>query len=349
MSDYTLLITYLSLAVGVSFICSLAEAALLTVSKADASFLISQGRSVGHRLMSLKSSMDRPLAAILTLNTTANTIGAAGVGAEALRLFGDQWIGLASALLTLTILVVSEIIPKTLGSSFARPMIPVTVVAVQVMIVLTYPLIILLNALSRLIPGTGGAEHALSREHVAVLAGLAGEQGNLTPEETAIVKQTLHLRDMKVAEIMTPRTAMFMLAKGLTVRETIEHPDFGQFTRVPVYGESPDEMLGIILKHDVYAAALKGQFHRPIHTMLRPIHAVPEMAPVMRVFEEFGRVGHHLFLAVDEYGGTAGVITLEDVIETILGREIVDETDSVADLRSTVATERGEEPPATAQ
>ncbi len=339
LANYGLLIVYLLIAVGVSFLCSLAEASLLTVSKADASYLTSKGRAVGDRLRRMKDDMNRPLAAILTLNTAAHTIGASGAGAECARIFGDEWIGVASAILTLLILVLSEIIPKTLGSSFARPLIPFTVFAVQGMIWLTYPLIVLLNAMSRLIPGSGGAEHALSREHVAVLADMAGEQGTLTQEETGIVKQTLRLREIKVAEIMTPRTAVFMLAKDTTVQEALDDPDFGKVTRVPIFGDSPDEMLGIVLKHEVYAAALRKELSRTVESMMHPIHAVPEMAPVMRIFEEFGRLGHHLFLVVDEYGGTAGVIALEDIIEELLGREIVDETDAVADLRATVTKE----------
>ncbi len=334
-----LLIFYLVLAVGVSFLCSLVEASLLSVTRADASFLINQGKAVGHRLDQMKREINRPLAAILTLNTTAHTIGAAGVGAQAAELFGDKWLGLTSAVLTLLILLLSEIIPKTLGASFARPLIPFTVFAVRGMIFMTYPLLVLLNTFSRLIPGYGsggGAEHVLSREHLAAVADLAGASGTLSPEEAAIVKQTLRLRDVKVADIMTPRTAVFMLGRSVSVREALDDEDFGQFSRVPIFGESPDEILGIVLKQDVFAAALEQQDQRPMDSMLRPIHAVPENAPVMRVFEEFGRIGHHLFLVVDEYGGTAGVISLEDVIETLLGREIVDETDEVADLRSTV-------------
>ncbi len=343
LANFGLLIVYLLIAVGVSFLCSMAEAALLTVSKADASFLISQGKSVGHRLLAMKSEIDRPLAAILTLNTTANVIGATGVGAESVRLFGDAWIGLTSAVLTFFILVCAEIIPKTLGSSFARQLVPFTVFSVQGMIWLTFPIIVLLNALSRLIPGSGGAEHALSREHVAVLADMASEQGTLTQEETGIVKQTLRLREIRVAEIMTPRTAVFMLSRDTTVQQALENPEFGRATRVPIFGDSPDEMLGIVLKHEVYAAALRKELSRTVGSMKHPIHAVPEMAPVMRIFEEFGRLGHHLFLVVDEYGGTAGVIALEDIIEELLGREIVDETDAVADLRATVTRETPED------
>ncbi len=338
-ADLAILTFYLFIAVGVSFLCSLVEASLLTVSKADASYLISQGRAAGKHLDRMKSEMNRPLAAILTLNTTAHTIGAAGVGAESARIFGDQWIGLTSAVLTLVILVASEIIPKTLGATFARPLIPFTVITVRGMILVTYPLILMLNAMSRLLPGHEHARESLSREHFAVVADLAGEEGTLTQEEAAIVKQALRLQDVKVSEIMTPRTAVFMLHRDTEVRDVLQNPDFGQFTRVPVYGESPDDMLGVILKQDIYAAALQKQLNRKVGTMMRSIHAVPERAPVIRVFEEFGTIGHHLFLAVDEYGGTAGVVTLEDVLEELLGREIVDETDTVPDLRATVTTE----------
>lgn len=335
----TLLLIYLAIALGVSFLCSLVEAGLLSVSQSEAAVMARDGKAYAAKLERLKAEIDRPLAAILTLNTCAHTVGAAGVGAQALIVFGDKWVALTSAVLTLVILVFSEIIPKTMGASFAKPLIPFTVITVRWMIWLTYPLIVLLNLMSKLIPGGGKAESVLSREHVAVMADLAGAQGSLSPEEASIVQQTLRLRDVRVAEIMTPRTAAFMLSRSLTVAEAIRDEEVAHFSRIPLYDEGPDDVTGIVLKHDIYAAAIRGERSRKLDTMMRTIHAVPEMAPVMRVLEEFGRVGHHLFLVVDEYGGTAGVVTLEDVLETVLGREIVDETDTVADLRSTVTVE----------
>lgn len=341
----TLLFIYLGVSIGISFLCSLVEASLLTVSRADGTFLARQGKASGRHLEEMKDKIDRPLAAILTLNTCAHTVGAAGVGAQSLALFGKEWVAVTSAVLTLAILVLSEIIPKTIGASYAKPLIPFTVFTVRWMIWLCYPLIILLNMLSKLLTGSGHAEGVLSREHFAVMADLAGTQGSLSPEEASIVQQTLRLRDVRVSEIMTPRTAMFMLSRSTTVGQAIVDSEMAQFSRVPVFGEGPDDVLGITLKHDIFAAAVRGERSRRIESMLRPIHAVPEMAPVMRILEEFGRLGHHLFLVVDEYGGTAGLVTLEDVLETVLGREIVDETDSVADLRSTVTTEQIEPDP----
>lgn len=340
----TLLLLYLALAVGVSFLCSLCEAALLTLTVSDAEVLAKSGSRAGAMLRAMKTHIDRPLAAILTLNTIANTFGAAGVGAQAAHVFGSGWVGLTSAALTLTILVCSEIIPKTIGANYARPLAAPTAWLVTLMIWGTWPIVILLNLISRAFKRSA-SEDPLTREQIEVIAEMARTGGALHSAESKLLTNMLRLQQIRVEDVMTPRTVVFMLPGTLTARGALDEHAPIRFSRIPVTGENPDDVLGIVLRNDIHAAVLRGNPESRLDAMLRPIRAVPERATLLHVMEQFAETGHHLFLVVDEYGGTAGVISLEDVLESILGAEIVDETDPVPDMRQLAAQE---EPPADA-
>jgi len=328
----TLLLAYLALAVGVSFVCSLCEAALLSLGPADAEAMRRRGSKAGETLQKLKAQIDRPLAAILTLNTISHTIGAAGVGAQAIVVFGEAWIGATSAVLTLLILVLSEIIPKTMGASYARPLAAPTVYLVVGMIWLTWPVVVALNAISGLLqPSERDPAH--SREHVAIIAELARESGALRDNESGFVTNALRLEQLRIADILTPRTVTFTLPAASTVADVLaEHPRLG-FSRIPIHGTNPDDLTGVVLKHEIYEAALEGKGDTPLSDLKRELRFVPDTADALRIADEFGRVGHHLFGVVNEHGTFVGVVALEDVIESLLGTEIVDETDVVADLR----------------
>ncbi len=331
-ADLTLLIVYLVLAVGVSFLCSLVEAGILTLTESDARIMANAGKPGAALLARMKAEIDRPLAAILTLNTISHTVGAAGVGAQSYTVFGERWVALTSAILTLVILVASEIIPKTLGAVYARPLATPIVYLIQLMIWVSLPVVVPLNILSRLFKGSGHA-HAMTREQVEVMAEMARTGGAIDHAESSLITNMLALRNKRVEEVMTPRTVMFMLDHDETVGDVLaEHVPL-RFSRIPVIGKGIDDVRGIVLKHDIHQAALNGHKSRAMGRMLRKIHAVPETAPLLTVMEQFAQTGHHIFLVVDEYGGTAGVVSLEDVLETILGAEIVDETDPVADMR----------------
>jgi len=333
-----LLIVYLFLAVGVSFICSMCEAAILSIPRSYAQVLIDQGKKVGHLLKKQKEDIDRPLSAILTLNTLANVIGAGGVGAQATAIWGVP-VGAASLVLALIILLISEIIPKTIGAVHGRRLVVPIVYAVEGMIWLTWLLVWALNAVSRRLRGKQRSS-GLSREGIAVIAELARTEGALIGTESEIIKNVLRLGYVKVKDVMTPRTVVFMVQKEMTAAEVASEENFRRFSRIPVYGESPDDMVGIVLKSEIYEAIQRGNPDRRVSTLLRRIHAVPETSPVLRVLEEFGRLRHHIFLAVDEFGGTAGIVTLEDCLESVIGVEIVDETDQVADMRRLAAEKR---------
>ena len=326
-----LLVVYLVLAVSVSFVCSLCEAALLTLTPADAEGLSQRNPKAGARLKSMKAKIDRPLAAILTLNTISHTVGAAGVGAQATIVFGG-WVGVTSAVLTLIILVFSEIMPKTIGAMHAKRLAVLSVWMIDVMIWTTYPVVVALELFGRLFKGKH-AHEGPTREEIMIMAEMARVGGSLGPSESAVIANMLRMREIRAEEVMTPRTVVFMLEAGQTVAGVLkEHPKL-RFSRIPIMGEGPDDLKGIVLRTDVYEAMAAGRGDATLGSLRRDLHAVPDTATLMSVLERFSTTGHHVFLVVDEYGGTSGVITLEDVVETMLGSEIVDETDPAPDMR----------------
>jgi CBS domain containing-hemolysin-like protein len=279
----------------------------------------------------MKSEIDRPLAAILTLNTISHTIGAAGVGAQATVVF-NGWVGATSAVLTLIILVFSEIMPKTIGAMHAKRLAVLAVWVIDAMIFVTYPVVVALEVFGRLFKGKkphGGP----TREEIMIMAEMARVGGSLGPSESAVIANMLRMREIRVEEVMTPRTVVFMLEAGKTVAEALaDHPRL-RFSRIPIMGEGPDDLKGIVLRTDMYEAMAAGRGEATLESLRRDLHAVPETATLMSVLERFSASGHHVFLVVDEYGGTSGVIALEDVVETMLGSEIVDETDPAPDMR----------------
>lgn len=333
-----LLLLYLTLAIGVSFLCSLVEAGILSVRKPQVLVLVNEGRRSGRLLQAMQQNIERPLAAILTLNTFAHTFGAAGVGAETQKLFGD-WVALISILVTLSILVFSEIIPKTLGAVYANPLAGFTAYTVQGMIWTAWPLVVVLEALSKRLRGAHPA--VITREEIAVVADLGMQTGALHERESGVIRNLLQLASIRVEDVMTPRPVVFVLGKDTTVGEFLEKHESVPFSRILIQGESIDEIVGVVLQRDLHQAGREGRQSARLEIYAKPIHAVPMTASVAAALEQFISRQEHIFLAVDEYGGTAGIITLEDVIETLLGVEIVDETDSVEDMRK-LARERAQ-------
>ena len=331
-ADIALLLFYLFLALGVSFVCSMTESGLLSISRSHIAALLKDKRRSGTILKGMKENIDRPLAGILTLNTIAHTVGAAGVGAQSLVVFGNQWVAASSAVLTLLILVLSEIIPKTVGVVYARPLAPFTAYVVTGMIVVTYPLVIAFQALSGAI--SRGHQPRLTRDEFALLAELGQSEGALQEQEYRVIHNLLRLRKIPVREVMTPRTVTFMLPKSMSVAEVLNTHGPLQFARIPVFESDKDEPIGFVLRKAIYEALGKGKGAQTLEALVNPIHAVPETATVAGLLHELIKHRRHISLVVDEHGGTAGIVTLEDAIETLLGEEIVDETDSVADMRT---------------
>ncbi len=327
-----LLLFYLLLALGVSFLCSTFESGILSISRSQVARLCKDGRTSGKLLEGMKKNIERPLAAILTLNTVAHTVGAAGVGAQAHELYGEASVTITSAILTVLILVFSEIIPKTLGVVYAAKLASVTAYSVQAMIILTYPLVIVFQAMSRIISG-GEKQGQLSREEFALLAELGHSEGAIRKKEYRVIRNLLKLNMVTVGDIMTPQSVVFMLPKNLTVAETVENYKPLRFARTPIYGKDEQDFAGVVLRHKINDSFLKGDKTLKLLEIAEPVHVIQENASVGKALNEFIAKRHHLFLVLNTEGKTVGIVTLEDVIETLLGEEIVDETDPVVDMR----------------
>lgn len=277
----------------------------------------------------LKHKMNRPLAAILTLNTLANTLGAAGVGAEAHKLYGSVYVTVLSIALTLTILFVAEIIPKTLGDAYCRQLLPFAVYAIQFMIWLFYPFVVFSDYINRAFK----VRRIVTREEIAGAARQGVGKGAIYKNEGALIVNILNLKKKKVLEIMTPRTVITAFKKGTTIKEIIKKHQPLRFARIPVYDESLEQVIGLIHRYKILEANLQGCSHITVENYLKPVHSIPETMSVTAALDQFIKRKEHIFIVVDEYGSVSGLVTMEDVVETILGAEIVDELDSVADMR----------------
>jgi len=326
------MVLYACLALIFSFLCSVAEAVLLSVSPSYIVHLEQQGKKSAPRLKKVKTDIDRSLAAILTLNTIAHTVGAGGAGAEAAAYFGDRYVGIAMAVLTLLILFLSEIVPKTLGAVFWRSLAGPTAWFIQILIWVLYPFIWVSERLTKLITG-GKQVHVFSREEFAAMAEIGAEGGHLGDSESRILRNLFRFPELRAEDIMTPRTVVFALQQDLTVSEALEqHPEI-PFSRIPIYGKNRDEITGFVLKTDLLIAQLQGRGDVPVREMKRDLGIVTEEASVEHIADELLTKREHLLAVFDEHGGLAGVVSLEDVVETLIGIEIVDEADRVADMR----------------
>ena len=329
----TALLVYFGLALGVSFVCSILEAGLLSLTPSHIAKLEQDRPKVGRRLRDLKSHIDRPLAAILSLNTIANTAGAAGVGAEAQRLWGSQALAIASAILTLAILVFSEILPKTLGAMYWRRLTGFMAAVLPPMILVLLPLVWLSDAITRSLK-RGRTALTLSREEFAALARVGEEQGVFDESEVRILRNLFRFGSLRTRDIMTPRTVMFSLEENVSVRDAIAERGSMIFSRIPIWKDSPDQVTGYILKDQLLLRAVRDELDAPLHSFAREALVVPDTVPVATLFEKLLDNREHIAIVVDEYGGTDGVVTMEDVLETLIGLEIVDEMDSVQDMRA---------------
>ncbi|MBK9118116.1 MAG: DUF21 domain-containing protein [Phycisphaerales bacterium] len=328
----TLLLVYAVLAIGVSFLCSLLEAALLSLPRSRVEALVAQGSPAGLSMKGLKDNIERPLAAILTFNTIAHTVGAAGVGAQAAMTFGDAAVGVASAVMTLAILVLSEIIPKTLGAVHADRLVGITAYTTRAMIVLCLPLIVPLEWLNRLI-GHQGHHDRISRFEVLATVRLGHRAGALRERDLRVVTNVMSLESVRLNEILTPRVVLFALPATETIGAAAQMQPPIRYSRVPIYEGTIENIVGYVTRYDIMTAAGRGRGDEPLTTLKRPILILPELASVADALDQLLVKHAHIAAVVDEHGGIEGIITLEDVIETLLGREIVDETDSVKDLQ----------------
>jgi CBS domain containing-hemolysin-like protein len=328
-----LLLLYVALAIGVSFLCSLMEAVLLSVTPSYVAALEREGSAVGERIHQFKENVDRPLAAILSLNTIAHTVGAAGVGAQAAIVFGEAYTGVVAGVLTLLILVLSEIIPKTLGAVYWRTLTPSVVRMLTATIILMWPLVKLSQGITRLM-SQDEDEAAFSREEFTAMAELGEEEGVFEEKESRILRNLFRFNSLRVKDVMTPRTVIFQMPERQTIGDVVEEHDEFRFSRIPVYDDDPDDITGYVLKDEMLLRAAQEEFDVSLSEISRDILVVHETLPLPDLLERLLDRLEHIALVVDEYGGVAGVVTMEDVVETLLGLEIVDEADSVEDMQA---------------
>lgn len=334
------LIAYLFLALFVSFLCSIMESVLLSTPH---SFLIvknDKGHIWAKSFIDLKSNIDKPLSAILSLNTVAHTVGAAGVGAQAVKVFGEAYFGLVSAVLTILILVLTEIIPKTIGARYWKNLTKVSYYTIKWMIIATYPLVILSSVITRAFSKQKN-EHSTSREEIAALTSIGLDEGLFSDKENKIIQNILRLKNIKVTEIMTPRVVVAVADENLTLQDFLQNKNYLKYSRIPVYSEDDENITGYVFRQSVFEHLAEDKHTMTLKEIKRNIIIAPDSIVLFSLWERLLDKKEHIALIVDEYGGLDGIVTMEDIIETLLGLEIVDEKDTIPDMQK-FARERWE-------
>lgn len=325
------LLILIVISLGISFMCSLLEAVLFSVQPAYIAVKMKEGRKFAHLLDHHKKVMDRSIGAILTLNTFANTMGSALIGSKVHALWGETYLTGMSIALTIAILVFAEIVPKRIGSSQWKIFAPITAYLIQIMIFVLYPLVWSIERVSKLFGVS--TQQVVSREEMIMTAEIGAKEGSIKQKESAVIKNLLMLDKMYVSDIMTPRSVMFALDETLTVEDVwLKHKPI-RYSRIPVYKDSLDNIIGMVHRYRVMEALTHDQDKMHLSELKKPIGCVTENTTVSAVIDYFIKNKEHIALARDEYGVLTGLVSLEDAVETLLGVEIVDELDSVADLR----------------
>lgn len=326
------LLAYLFLALFVSFLCSIMEAVLLSTPQSFLIVKFQNGNLWAKTFIDLKNNVDKPLSAILSLNTVAHTIGAAGVGAQAVKLFGEASFGIVSAILTILILVITEIIPKTIGARYWRNLSRITSVIIKGMIIITYPLVVISAVITKLI-SKNRQEQTTSREEIAALASIGTDEGVFTEKEHKIIQNLLRLKNVSVTEIMTPRVVVAVASEKLLLEEFLKNKDYLKFSRIPVYSENDENITGYVIRQTVFEKLAEDRYELTLKDIKRDIVIVPNSIMLFTLWEKLLEKKEHIALIVDEYGGLDGIATMEDIIETLLGLEIIDEKDTITDMQ----------------
>lgn len=334
---YTLLVAFFALSIFFSFLCSMWEAVLLSVTPSYARIKIQRGDAIGQRLKEFKDNIDRPLAAILTLNTIAHTVGAIGVGEEATRIWSDTnpliTRLVVPALMTIAVLVLSEIIPKTIGANYWRELAPFTVASLGVLMSVLGPLVWMSQLLTKTLK-KDQSKSVLSRTDFLVMAEIGAEEGLFHQTESQVIRNLLRFDKVQARDIMTPRPVVKAAPEDMNIEEFYDDNTPLVFSRIPLYGnDSKDEITGYVLKDDILAKMLDDAGHDELQTVRREIMITTENSSVPDLFNRFLEEREHIALVLDGYGGMAGIVTMEDVIETLLGLEIVDELDREEDMQ----------------
>ena len=332
------MILQLCLSVGfaiiVSALCSICEAAFYSLPMSHIEITSRSHKKIGRILLEMKKDIHRPITAVLTLNTIANTAGATLSGAAAAAVFGADSMVWFSVFFTLAILLFSEILPKTLGVSYCRELAVWIAYPLQWMVKLLAPFILLIQAITRLLPAKDDGL-LVSAQEIQALARQSHRSGEISLQERRVITNILDLKDKNVRQIMTPLTVTFMLDADLTVTRAMQANErlLNMHSRIPLYEKNRDEVIGILLRKDLFNLATHGAEEKTLRDFMQPVHFVPETGRLTTVMLEFFEHRKHLFVVVDEYGSVTGVVSLEDIIEEIVGREIIDESDRTTNMR----------------
>lgn len=331
---YTLLIVFFLVSIIFSFLCSIWEAVLLSITPSFTEKKLQEGGDIGRTLEAYKANIDQPLSAILTLNTIAHTVGAIGVGSQAAIIWGTSVISTVAVpvVMTLAILLLSEIVPKTIGANYWQELASFTVKSLKIIMLVLAPFVFISQIITRTLKKDKNAS-VFSREDFSAMANLGAKQGVLDKEESTIMRNLMLFESVMARDVMTPRTVMVAAPENMTVREFHNsHPNL-RFSRIPIFEESLDHVTGYVLKNDLLIRLVNNENDTPLSAIKRDLIAIKENFPIPELFNHFTEKREQVALIIDEFGGTAGLVTLEDVIETLLGLEIVDESDHTVDMQ----------------
>ena len=327
-----LLLLFLLGAMAISFLCSILEATLMSTPISYITMREEEGYKPAPRFKEYKQDSSRPIAAILSLNTIANTIGAAGVGRQATIIFGSEWFGLVSALMTILILIFSEIIPKTIGTTRWKSLMGFATGALRVLIFIMYPLVILIEKLTDLIT-PNELDAAVSREEVSAMANVAEEEGDLEEDENTIIQNLISMDEVKAFDVMTPRVVCEIAPESMTLKAFYKNKRYRHHSRIPVYADNDEYITGYILRMEALQLMAEDKFDLTLGDIRRDVATFDEDTPLDQIWDEMLSKDEQIAIIINEYGSFQGILTLEDVIETLLGSEIVDENDTVRDMQ----------------
>ncbi len=329
-----LLLTYLGIALLFSFLCSILEASLLSTTPIFINIKLKEGKKYAASLDHFKKNIDLPLSAILTLNTFAHTIGAAGVGSQVQEIWGNEYLTLASLILTLIILIASEIIPKTLGALYWKELGRFTVIALRIMIYSPlYPFIVLTNFITRSMKRNKVMDPRISESEFRAITDSVIEDRVIEEEESQILQNLMRFQSIQVKSIMTPQVVIVAEEENTTIEDFYKNHEDIPFSRIPVYHKDINQITGFVLKDELMEMIIEKKGSELMKSIARPIHVVSEETPIIRLFSNMIELKAHIAVVVDEYGMVSGLVTMEDVFETLIGLEIVDEMDNVEDMQ----------------
>lgn len=329
----TLLLIFLFSAMAISFLCSILESTLLSTPLSYVNMREDEGYKPAIRFKQYKTDNARPIAAILSLNTIANTIGAAGVGAQANQVFGSMWFGVVSAVTTILILVFAEIIPKTIGTSQWKHLMGFATAAIRTLIIILFPIVWLVEKFTRTISPEDEDEAAVSREEVAAMADMAEDEEVIDEDENKIIQNVIKLDDVKAEDIMTPNTVAAVAPENMTLKEFYRNKNFSPFSRIPVFSDNDQYLTGYVLRSEALENLADDHFEITLANIKRPLKFYNEKESVSDIWDSLILHKEQICAIIDEYGCFQGILTLEDIIETIFGLEIIDERDSHPDMQ----------------